>query len=151
MKYIVILLICCFTMCSCATSRIPHHESRITIDTIYLSNIQYDSIYIYKDRSSDYRFDSQSRIPDHESLIAIDTIYIKDVSIEYRYKMLRDTVKVVQCDSIPYEVTIVETKEITRPLTWYDHLCRICFWLLIGFLFVQFWRLVSKLKLMRNS
>ena len=31
-----------------------------------------------------------------------DTIYLRDVSVEYRYKLLRN--------SIPYEVRVVETK-----------------------------------------
>lgn len=82
----------------------------------YQLHIQYDSIYIYKDKLTDR---------------STDTVYIKDVSVEYRYKLLRDTVQIVQRDSIPYEVTIVQTKEITRPLTWYDHLTRLTFWLLI--------------------
>lgn len=106
------------TVYSCAT---PSHTSQlvrdIQRDTVYLSNTQYDSIYIFKDRLTDR---------------TCDTIYLKDISIEYRYKMLRDTIKVVQRDSIPYEVTIVETKEISRPLTVFDKLCRLCFWVLIG-------------------
>lgn len=79
--------------------------------------MQYGSIYIYKDRYQD-----RSR----------DTVYLKDVSFEVRYKLLRDTVKVIQRDSIPYQVTVTEIKEITRPLTWYDHLTRLTFWLVIG-------------------
>lgn len=63
-----------------------------------------------------------------------DTLYIKDVSIEYRYKMLRDTIYKTQVDSIPYQVTVTEVKEITRPLTWYDHLTHLTFWLVIGLL-----------------
>lgn len=106
------------TVYSCAT---PSHTTQlvrdIQRDTVYLSNTQFDSIYIFKDRLTD-----RTR----------DTVYLKDISIEYRYKMLRDTIKVVQRDSIPYEVTIVETKEISRPLTVFDKLCRLCFWVLIG-------------------
>lgn len=110
----VILLTCC----SCGTSRhATQLVEHVQKDTIYLSNVQYDSIYIYQDKLVD-----RSR----------DTLYIKDKSIEYRYKLLRDTVKVVQRDSIPYEVTITEVKEIQRPLTWYDHLTRLTFWLVIG-------------------
>lgn len=91
----------------------------IHTDTVYLSNTQYDSIYIYKDKLTD-----RTR----------DTIYIKDISVEYRYKMLRDTIYKVQHDSIPYEVTVIETKELTRPLTWYDHLTRLTFWFVFGYL-----------------
>lgn len=98
------------TLIGCETQRKATQLVRNTrVDTLYLSNVQYDSIYVYQERMQD-----RSK----------DTVYLKDVSIEYRYKLLRDTVKVVKQDSIPYEVTVVETKEITRPLTWYDHLCR---------------------------
>lgn len=91
------------------------HDTRV--DTVYLSTQQYDSIYIYQDRLLD-----RSR----------DTIFLRDVSVEYRYKLLRDTVKVVQRDSIPFEVTVTEVKQITRPLTWFDRLTRFCFFFLVG-------------------
>ena len=78
-------------MCSCGSTKVATQLVRdVRVDTVYLSNTQYDSIYIYQDKLVD-----RSR----------DTLYIKDKSIEYRYKLLRDTVKVIQRDSIPYEVT----------------------------------------------
>lgn len=126
------LLIACFIIVGCA---VPRHATQlvehVSKDTVYLSNTQYDSIYIYQDKLVD-----RSR----------DTLYIKDKSIEYRYKLLRDTVRIVQRDSIPYEVTVTEIKEITRPLTPFDKLCRICFFFLSGIVFVLFVRLVFKLK-----
>ena len=75
-----------------------------------------------------------------------DTLFIKDKSIEYRYKLLQDTIRVVERDSIPYEVTITEFKEITRPLTWYDHFSRAVLWLNIGFAFYWLIRLIRKFK-----
>lgn len=114
----VLLVLTLLTVYGCASSR---HVSQLVrdvrTDTLYLSNVQYDSIYIYQDKLVDR---------------TKDTIYIKDVSVEYRYKLLKDTIRVVERDSIPYQVTVTETKEITRPLTWYDHLTRLTFWLVIG-------------------
>lgn len=108
------------TLVGCGTQRqVTQLVERTSVDTIYLSNTQYDSIYIYKDKLTDR---------------TKDTIYVKDVSIEYRYKMLRDTIYKTQVDSIPYQVTVTEVKEITRPLTWYDHLTRLTFWIVIGIL-----------------
>lgn len=128
----VLALLTLLTVYGCAT---PRHTTqlveRIQQDTVYLSNSQYDSIYIHQDKLVD-----RSR----------DTLYIRDKSIEYRYKLLRDTVKVLQRDSIPYQVTVTEVKEITRPLTWFDHLTRAIFWFVCGILFVQFVRFVVKLK-----
>lgn len=123
---IVIVIVATFACCSCGSTKVASQTvEHMHKDTVYLSNVQYDSIYIYKDRLTD-----RTR----------DTIFVKDVSIEYRYKMLRDTVRIVQKDSIPYEVTVIETKEITRPLTFYDRLTRTTFWLVIGALlmFVYF-------------
>ena len=114
----VLLVLTLLTVYGCAT---PRHVSQLVrdihTDTLYLSNVQYDSIYIYKDKLTD-----RSK----------DTIYVKDVSVEYRYKLLRDTIYKTQVDSIPYQVTVTEIKEITRPLTIYDHLTRTVFWLFIG-------------------
>lgn len=120
------------TVYSCAT---PSHTTQlvrdIQRDTIYMTSQQYDSIYIYQDRRLD-----RSK----------DTIYLKDVSVEYRYKLLRDTVRIVQKDSIPYEVTVVETKEIQRPLSWFDHLTRLCFWFLSGALATYLIRVIREIR-----
>ena len=110
-KVFVFVLVLVLTGCA-STRQVTQLVHDIQRDTVYLSNVQYDSIYIYQDRLLD-----RSK----------DTVYLKDVSVEYRYKLLRDTIRVIQRDSIPYEVTVVETKEITRPLTWFDHLTRACF------------------------
>ena len=120
------------TAYSCAT---PRHVTQlvhdIQRDTIYISNVKHDSVYL-----------------NHERLIdrSKDTVYIKDISVEYKYHYLHDTVRVVQKDSIPYEVTIVETKEITRPLTFFDHLTRAIFWIVSTLLFVRLIQLMIKLK-----
>lgn len=127
MSAIIIIL-----LCSCGSTRMVTQTVRdVSVDTVYLSNTQYDSIYIYKDRVID-----RSK----------DTVYLKDISVEYRYKLLRDTIYKVQRDSIPYEVTVIKTKEIARPLTWYDHLSRAILWLNIGFVLLVIVRLIRKLR-----
>lgn len=131
-KYIVFFIVSTLLISCAAPRQVTQLVRDVHVDTLYLSNIQYDSIYVYQERLQD-----RSR----------DTIYLKDVSIEYRYKMLRDTVRIVQRDSIPYEVVRIETKEITRPLTLYDKACRITFWFIIGFLIFWFY---TKLKLLNR-
>lgn len=128
---ITILLGFCL-ICSCGSTRHVTqlvHDTRV--DTVYISSIQYDSVYIYKDKLTDK---------------TQDTIYIRDVSVEYRYKMLRDTVYRTQIDSIPYQVTITEFKEITRPLTPYDRLTRTAFWILILVLIYKLYRLCARYR-----
>lgn len=124
--FVFVIVTSILVCCSCGSTKVASQTvEHMHKDTVYLSNVQYDSIYIYKDKLTD-----RTR----------DTIFVKDASIEYRYKMLRDTVRIVQKDSIPYEVTVIETKEITRPLTFYDRLTHTTFWLVIGALlmFVYF-------------
>ena len=57
---------------------------------------------------------------------------MKELSTEYRYKLLRDTVRMVERDSIPYEVVRTETREVERPLSWFDKLARAVFWIVTG-------------------
>lgn len=129
---VLFMSVTCLVCCSCGSTRhVTQLVERTSVDTVYLSNTLYDSIYIFKDKQTDR---------------TKDTIYVKDVSVEYRYKLLRDTIYKVQRDSIPYEVTKIVTKEIKRPLTSFDRLCRICFFFLVGVLFVGLVRFVFKPK-----
>lgn len=146
-----ILSFTCLVCCSCGSTRVATQVvERVSKDTIYLSNIQYDSIYIFQDHVSEHHL---GKLPPQTSdgkyldlPTRTDTLYIKDKSIEYRYKLLKDTIRVVERDSIPYEVTITEVKEIQRPLTWYDHFSRAVLWLNIGFAFYWLIRLIRKIK-----
>ena len=125
-----LVILTLLTVYGCATPKhVTQHVDRVSRDTIYINSQQQDSIYIYKDRLID-----RSR----------DTVYLKDISVEYRYKFLHDTLRVIQRDTIPVEVTVTEVKEITRPLTWFDHLTRLCFWFLLGVLITFSWMKLRK-------
>ena len=97
---ILLALLSALVLTGCATRRQLQVVDRITHDTLYQSNVHYDSIYVSQDKYID-----RSR----------DTLLIKDKTVEYRYRHLRDTIYKVQHDSIPYQVTVTEVKEITRP------------------------------------
>lgn len=72
-------------------------------DTLYLSSQHYDSVYVFQDRLLD-----RTR----------DTVYLRDVSVEYRYRLLRDTIYKVQHDSIPV-IREVEVIREVRHVPWY--------------------------------
>lgn len=129
---ILLLLLFVLVCCSCGTARqTTQLVERVRTDTVYLSTRQYDSVYIQHERIADYRKGEPQTCSSSLQPTA-DTVFLRDVSIEYRYKLLRDTIFQVHTDSVPYEVTVTEVKEITRPLTWFDHLSRFCFWLVAG-------------------
>lgn len=131
MLIILLALLSTLVLTGCATRRQLQVVERTSVDTVYLSNVQYDSIYIFQDRQLD-----RSR----------DTVYLRDVSVEYRYRHLRDTIYKVQHDSIPYQVTVTEVKEITRPLSLFDHLTHFTFWLVVGALLLLIIRVIIRLK-----
>ena len=95
------------------------------LDTLYLSNVQYDSIYI--DRFAQVqKVQGVQEVPIDDALgkrmVRVDTLIKELTKYEYKYKLLRDTIyrtKIeVQRDSIPYEVRVVETKEVRYVPPW---------------------------------
>lgn len=138
----IIALIAFCTLTGCGSARQVSQSSTIISTLTSLNTKEYDSIYINHDHSVDYKL-ANPQIRDNS---IPDTVMIRDVITEFRYKFLRDTVRIVQLDSIPYEVTVTEVMEITRPLTFFDKLCRICFYFITGVLFVLFLKFVFKLK-----
>ena len=128
---ILLALLSALVLTGCATRRQLQVVERITHDTLYQSNVHYDSIYVSQDKYID-----RSR----------DTLLIKDKTVEYRYRLLRDTIYKVQHDSIPYQVTVTEVKEITRPLSLFDHLTHFTFWLVVGALLLLIIRVIIRLK-----
>ena len=128
---ILLALLSALVLTGCATRRQLQVVDRITHDTLYQRNVHYDSIYVSQDKYID-----RSR----------DTLLIKDKTVEYRYRHLRDTIYKVQHDSIPYQVTVTEVKEITRPLSLFDHLTHFTFWLVVGALLLLIIRVIIRLK-----
>ena len=117
MKHLIIFLTL-LTVYSCSTSRhVTGLVERTSVDTIYLSNVQYDSIYIFQERTSDYHMNPLNPLKPSET----DTVFIKDVSVEYRYRLLRDTVYQTRVDSIPV-IREVEVVREVRHIPWYAKL-----------------------------
>lgn len=111
-KILLIISLCALAACRSIPQAevITHHER----DSTYRETVRYDSIYIYRDRYVD-----RGR----------DTVYVKETNVEYRYRLLRDTVRIVQHDTVPYPITVVETREIrytpwwSKALSWVGVLC----------------------------
>ena len=103
---LAIALLSALVLTGCASNRHLQVAEHMTRDTVYVNKLHYDSIYVSRDHFTD-----RTR----------DTVYLRDVSVEYRYKLLRDTVFKVQHDSIPYEVRVVET-QVERHIPWWAKL-----------------------------
>ena len=111
----IVIVLTVLTVYSCSTPRMATVVRETTHDTLYVSNVQYDSIYI-----DNWQLTDRSK----------DTIYVEKVRLEYKYKLLRDTVRVVQIDSIPVirEVEVIKTEKYVPSIyKWSLAICIILF------------------------
>ena len=106
-KLYALLFLTLLTVYSCSTSRpLSQPAEHLTRDTLYLSSQHFDSVFVFRDRLLD-----RSR----------DTVYLKDSILEYRYKLLRDTVYKTRVDSIPVLREVEVVREV-RHIPWYAKL-----------------------------
>ena len=115
MLIIIIHIIALMGMMSCSTHR---HASAVEqgthTDTVYIATQQYDSIYIYNDKTLDR---------------TKDTVYLRELSTEYRYKLLRDTLRIIETDTIyiPYGVKVADNGKDKSFLPRFSELAKSAF------------------------
>ena len=105
MRHLLCLLFCTL-LTGCGTQRKTPVVERVMRDTVYLHQVQYDSVYVYRDRYVD-----RSR----------DTVYVNDRSVAYRYRRLTDTLRIHRVDSIPVIREVEVVREVART-PWYAKL-----------------------------
>ena len=102
---LVLALTLSMSTSSCSTHRhateVVTHTAR---DTLYISQIAYDSIYIDRWQSSYQKS---------------DTVYLEQIRREYKYQLLRDTIRSVRVDSIPVVKEVEVVREVSR-LPWWS-------------------------------
>ena len=102
MRHLLCLLFCTL-LAGCGTQRKTSVVERVTRDTLYLHQVQYDSVYVYRDRYVDRSH---------------DTLYVQERSVEHRYRLQRDTLRIHQVDSIPVIREVEVVREVRRT-QWY--------------------------------
>ena len=100
--FLFLLLLSSCKTTSNTTAIVPVHSA--THDTIFLSKVKYDSIYI----------DRWQRIERKA-----DTVFYDRVKTEFRYRLLRDTVYKTRTDTIPVvkQVPVIRKERYTPPFT----------------------------------
>ena len=109
------IIIFALIMMSCASGRhATAVEQGTHTDTVYIATQQYDSIFIWKDRWTDRTH---------------DTVYMKELSTEYRYKLLRDTLRIIVTDTIyiPYGVKVADNGKDKSFLPRFSELAKAAF------------------------
>ena len=115
MLIIIIHIIALMGMMSCSTHRhAVTVEREMHTDTVYITSQQYDSIYIYNDKTLDR---------------TKDTVYLRELSTEYRYKLLRDTLRIIESDTIyiPYGVKVADNGKDKSFLPRFSELAKAAF------------------------
>ena len=115
MLIIIIHIIALMGMMSCSTHRhAVAVEQGTHTDTVYIATQQYDSIYIYNDKTLDR---------------TKDTVYLRELSTEYRYKLLRDTLRIIETDTIyiPYGVKATDNGKDKSFLPRFSELAKAAF------------------------
>ena len=118
MRHLLCLLFCTL-LAGCGTPRKTSVVERVTRDTLYLHQVQYDSVYVYRDRYVDRSH---------------DTGYVNDRSVAYRYRLQRDTLRIHRVDSVPVIREVEVVREVART-PWYAKLLAVV-GLVVVFLFI---------------
>ena len=111
---LIILMIALMGMMSCSSQRNVEQVKEMHTDTVYVTSLQYDSIYIYNDKTLDR---------------TKDTVYLRELSTEYRYKLLRDTLRIIETDTIyiPYGVKVADNGKDKSFLPRFGELAKVAF------------------------
>ena len=102
MRHLLCLLFCTL-LAGCGTPQKTSVVERVTRDTLYLHQVQYDSVYVSQERYVD-----RSR----------DTLYVQERSVEHRYRLQRDTLRIHRVDSVPVVREVEVVREVRRT-PWY--------------------------------
>ena len=118
------LFVVACTLFGCATSRPTSQVVEASLrDTVYVNKVLYDSVYI---DNWYYTY--------HKA----DTVVVEKTKLEYRYKVMRDTVFRARTDSVPV-IREVEVVREVRHVPWYAKvLSMLGVMLLVLFLFKVF-------------
>ena len=105
MRHLLCLLFCTL-LAGCGTQRKLPVVERVMRDTVQVTNVKQDSVFIYRDRTVDRSH---------------DTVYINDRSVAYRYRRLTDTIRIHRVDSVPVIREVEVVREVART-PWYAKL-----------------------------
>lgn len=134
LRRLVLAFLLAMSTPSCSTQQVAQRETSIkdfnavasSYDSLLLSRLQYDSIYIEHQRWIDY---------------GNDTVWVEEHEVKYRYKYQHDTLSIVRRDTVIREVAQVRevevVRQVARPLRWYDYVAYASLLLLLVLLFCR--------------
>ena len=99
MRHLLLLYLLLALVAGCRTTEHAQADARASHDTAYVNSLRYDSIIVSHDRLVDR---------------SLATVLIQDRVVEYRYRLLRDTVRTIRMDTIP----VIRETEITKEVSY---------------------------------
>lgn len=131
---LVLVTLLALSMQSCCIRRMIERErvsensvqQQMSHDTLYQTQLRYDSIFVECDRSIDR---------------TTDTIRIVDRQTEYRFRLVHDTTYIAHTDTLYRDVEKVKEVKVKsiepRSLTWFDYLAYSSLLLVLAYLFYR--------------
>ena len=89
---LLLCLLFCTLLAGCGTPRKLPVVERVMRDTVQVTNVKQDSVFIYRDRTVDRSH---------------DTVYDNNQSVVYLYRRLTDTLRIHQVNSVPVNWEVV--------------------------------------------
>jgi len=107
--FTILLLLLAIFFASCSHRQIEVVE-HTTHDTLQQLQFLHDSTFISHDRTQEYKRATTppTKTVSGSTLLPPDTILINEHSIEYRYRLLHDSIYITRVDTIPQVITIKE-------------------------------------------
>ena len=110
------LFVVACTLFGCATSRPTSQVVEASLlDTVYVNKVLFDSVYI---DNWYYTYEKA------------DTVVVEKTKLEYRYKVMRDTIFRARTDSVPV-IREVEVVREVRYVPWYAKVLSVVGWLFL--------------------
>lgn len=134
------VLMLLLAMVSCKTSNTIPTVERVSIDTVYVTEQLYDSIYVEKSRQVEYR---KADVPPELKIYynVVDTIYIREKEVKHHFRSAEDSTYIAHTDTIPEVVIIPEKSLLTSKkrnrMTLFEQICLISVTLLVVFFMVR--------------
>lgn len=131
---LVLVTLLALSIQSCCTRRVIEQERvsenygqrQMLHDTLYLTQLRYDSIFVERDHSIDR---------------TTDTIRIVERQTEYRFRLVHDTTYIAHTDTLYRDVEKVKEVKVKsiepRSRTWFDYLAYCSLLLVLAYLFYR--------------
>lgn len=135
-----LVLMLLLAMVSCKTSNTISTVERVSIDTVYINNYLFDSVYVERTLQTEYR---KASVPPELKICnyVVDTVYMYEREVEHHFRSVEDSTYITHSDTIPEVVILPEPNTLTtkkgNKMTLFENICYIALILMVLFVMIR--------------